>query len=481
MTITSEGIVSAAMGEALCRRIGLPRFQLWFHDKTKLVCRDDVLVVGVPNHFYQEWLEKTFVEDVRQVGREVLGQTLPVKFVIDPELFQAARQKEAEALATTNFVAGALGSQEAASQVATPWLVRGTGPATVRERVSARRWRSLDDFVVGPCNRVAHASALALVETPQECPSPLVLHGPVGTGKSHLLEGIWSGLRKHQPHWRVCFVTAEEFTNRFLGSMRQNKLASFRKHFRDCDALLLDDLNFLSNKAATQEEFLHTLNELQTRERPLAVTCDCHPRLGDAFMPELTDRLMGGAVWGLALPDRQTRLDLLRAKAGQFSFSLAEEIVVFLADQLTGNVRELEGALHSIRHHGRVAGKPIDLVLARAAVADLIRHNVRVVKLAEVEQAVASVLGLERGDLQSKKRGWRFSHPRMLAMFLARKHTRATYAEIGQHFGGRNHSTTVAAEKKVRQWLKEDTCLTLGSRQLPVRDVVERVERAMDG
>jgi chromosomal replication initiator protein len=319
-----------------------------------------------------------------------------------------------------------------------------------------------------------------VVEAPGDGTSPLVVHGPVGTGKTHLLEGIYVGLRKSQPAWRVCFVTAEDFTNRFVQAMRLGKLGTFRKHFRECDALLVDDLHFLASKRATQEEFLHTFDALHADGRQVVVTCDCHPKLAEEFTPELTDRLLGGAVWGLTPPDAGTRLEILRVKAVRLGDpACPDDVLRHLADQLRGNVRELEGALHSLRHYSRVAGRPVTLALAREALADLLRHSVRVVQLADVDVAVCRVLRLDAGSLQSKQRAWAVSHPRMLAMYLARKHTAAAYSEVGQHFGGRNHSTVVAAEKKVRQWLQDDGELALGERRLRVRELVERVEREL--
>src|SRR5437868_2638946 len=261
--------------------------------------------------------------------------------------------------------------------------------------------------------------------------------------------------------------------------MRLGKLASFRKHFRECDALLVDDLHFLASKKATQEEFLHTFDALLADGRQLVVACDCHPRLADEFAPELADRLLGGAVWGLTPPDGDTRLAILRAKSAAGQVPVPEEVLGALAARLRGNVRELEGALHSLRHFSRVAGRPIDLALANEALADLLRHAVRVVRLADIDAALCRVLKLETGALQAKQRAWAVSHPRMLAMYLGRKHTAASYSEIGQHFGGRNHSTAVAAEKKVRQWLQADGTLTLGERPLRIRVLIERAEREL--
>jgi chromosomal replication initiator protein len=324
---------------------------------------------------------------------------------------------------------------------------------------------------------VAYASALSVVESPGEGANPLVLHGPVGTGKTHLLEGIYAGLRKQHPDWRVCYATAEDFTNRFVQAMRLSKLSGFRKHFRECDALLLDDLHFLASKPATQEEFLHTFDALAANNKQLVVACDCHPRLANELTPELVDRLVGGAVWGLAPPDCGSRLDILRAKAGRTDLPVPEAVLRYIAEQLRGNVRELEGAMHSIRHLSKVSSRTIDLALAREALGDLLRHAVRMAQLPDVDRAICQVLRLQNGSLQTKNRTWAVSHPRMLAMFVARKHTGASYSEIGRHFGGRNHATVVAAEKKVRQWLKQNDEFTVGEQRLRARDVVELVER----
>jgi chromosomal replication initiator protein len=465
---TSEREVITALGQAIVLRIGEPRYNLWFLHKTKLCCQGDAVVVGVPNHFYQDWLQKQFTDVVRLAAEDVFGQPCPVRFVIDPELFQEARRDEAPPRPA------AAPKPEAPSAAAEPARAE---PA--RPKARTRRWHHLHDFVVGPCNRVAHASALSVVEAPGQDANPLVLHGPVGTGKTHLLEGIYAGLRKRQAEWRVCFVTAEDFTNRFVQAMRLGKLGAFRKQFRECDALLLDDLHFLASKKATQEEFLHTFDALVADGVQVVVTCDCHPRLSDEFMPELADRLLGGAVWGLLPPDAATRLDLLRAKSARGQPQLGEDVLRYLAEQIRGNVRELEGALHSVQHYGRVAGRRIDVGLAREALGDVLRHVVRVVQLADVDAAVCGVLKLDAGALQSKQRAWAWSHPRMVAMFLGRRHTAATYTEIGKHFGGRSHSTVVAAEKKVRQWLQDDGVLALGERQVRVRELIERVEHEL--
>jgi chromosomal replication initiator protein len=479
--VTTNGCeVVAALGETIAQLIGEPRYRLWFANHTTFSWDEDQLLVGVPNHFYLDWLQNTFTETVRAAAGTVFGRPMRVRFAIDAQLFQTARKAQAAIQATRNAAQHATTSKRREDR--DPLLTEPSlesGPANVRAAKSARRWHRLSEFVVGPCNRLAHASALSVVETPGESANPLVLHGPVGTGKTHLLEGIYAGLRRHHPDWRVSYVTAEDFTNRFVQAMRLGKLSSFRKHFRECHALLVDDLHFLANKNATQEEFLHTFDALYAAGQQLILSCDCHPRLAGAFSPELTDRLLGGAVAGLAPPDAQTRMDILRVKGACVGTPIPDDVLRLISDQLRGNVRELQGALQTLWHHSRVAARPIDMALAREALGDLLRHAVRVVQLADIDRAVCQVLRLDSGALQSKHRAWAVSHPRMLAMYLARKHTAAAYSEIGHYFGGRNHSTAVAAEKKVRQWTQEDGKLILGEQHLRIREVIDLAEREL--
>ncbi|MCS7046623.1 MAG: DnaA/Hda family protein [Gemmataceae bacterium] len=461
--MTTEGVV-AALEHALCQRIGAPRYDLWFRAKTHLQLEPHRLRVGVPNRFFQEWLQTTFAADLTAVVQEHVGSPLPVVFEIEPALFQAVRQRQAAA--------------QALACAPPPLPTRQNAPPEPAPR--PRRWRKLADFAEGACNRVALAAARQLVEAPADVPSPLVLYGPVGCGKSHLLEGIYNGWRRQRPEWRVVFVTAEEFTHRFVQAMRLGKLSGFRKQFRDADALLVDDLQFLARKKATQEEMLHTLDALQRDHRPVAVACDGHPRLAGELLPELIDRLVGGAAWGLTYPDAETRLAILRSKNAAAGADAAPDAALrVLATELRGNVRELEGAWHSLRHLARVSGRPIDAELARAAVAEVVRHAVRLVQLPDIDRAVCSVLALEPGTLQSSRRGWWISHPRMLAVYLARKHTAATYSEIGRYFGKRNHSTVVAAEKKVRAWYADNAELPLGKRTVRVRELLEQLEQEL--
>jgi chromosomal replication initiator protein len=495
---TCDNEVVAALGQDIAQRIGEPRFNFWFDGNTKFTLSEESLIVGVPNLFFQDWLQNTFGDSVRAAACEIVGRPVQVHFAIDPELFRKSRQAQQTPQTKTEHRGSSIEDRASStlktglapeasistrSSIGGPRSAAVMPPSSVLPSRSApkrtRRWRRLTDFVVGACNRVAHASAQNVIEEPGQGANPLVFHGPVGTGKTHLLEGIYAGLRKAHPDWQVRYVTSEDFTNRFLPAMRTGKLPAFRKCFRECDALLIDDIHFLAKTKATQEEFLHTVDVLVNEGRQLVAACDCHPKLAGELAPELIDRLMGGGIWSVALPDAETRLDILRAKCAAEETLVPEEVLRFLAQQLRGNVRELEGAIHSLAHIRRVTNRPMDMNLAREALGDLLRHSLRMLQLADVDHAVCAALRLTSGALQTKQRSWAVSHPRMIAMFLARKHTSAAYSEIGKHFGGRNHSTVVASEKKIRQWIQSDAELAMGDRKLPVRQVIELAEREL--
>ncbi len=503
-----------ALAIAVAARVGAVRYGLWFEGHSRFVTLGHQVVVVVRNQHSQEWLEHTFGSAVREATVEVCGPGTAVRWVIDAEMFDAPVSdggklevaKETELKSSPSVTPASkpntrtltktqpttnnppLTTHQQPTDLFGDPVPQGKSKAkrpdpateTLAQPTSAaktgRRWKLLHEFVVGSCNRVAHASALSVIEDPGEGANPLVIHGPVGTGKTHLLEGIFAGL-KRQSDQRPCYTTAEEFTTRFVAASQHGKMSAFRRQFRECSTLLLDDLHFLATKKATQAEFLHTFDALVADGRQVVVTTDCHPRLADELMPELVDRLLGGAVWSLQPPDPETRLEILRKKATGSNPMIPDAVLKSLASSLRGNVRELEGAVNSVKHYAKVTGRPVDLAVVREALGDLLRHAVRVVSVVDVDASVCGVLRLGSGTLQSKSRAWAVTHPRMIAIYLCRKHTAATYGEISKHFGAKTHSTAVAAEKKVRAWMEKDASVTIGDRAWRAKELLDRIER----
>ncbi|HEY2787589.1 MAG TPA: DnaA/Hda family protein [Fimbriiglobus sp.] len=453
------------MEAAVVGRVGAGRYELWFRQHVRFIAGPDGLTVGVSSLHFREWLPQSFGREIEAAAAEVFGQPTPVKFEVEEQLEPPPPPDPTKPAAAKVNLFG-----ERVEPAAAP--AKKTQPS--------RRWKSLAEFVAGSCNRVAHASALAAVEEPGLAANPLVLYGPVGTGKTHLLEGIYVGLRKKITDARPVFLTAEEFTTRFTQGIRFKKMDAFRRQVRDGCALLIDDINFLAKKVGTQEELAHVIDTVVTAGRQVVVTTDCHPRLAEELIPDLTDRLLGGAVWGLLPPDDETRLNVLRAKVGTGGPPLPDDVLKYLARHLRGNVRELEGAVNGVRHFAKVTGRAPDVKLAREAVGDLLRHAIRAVSLSDIDHAVCTALYLPQGSLQSKSKAWVVTHPRMAAIFLARKHTAATHGEVARYFGVKTHSTAVAAEKKVRGWLQKEKMIAVGERSWKAQDLIDRVERELN-
>ncbi len=455
---------------AVADRLGPSRFGLWFGDGVRLEVRGDAIEVGVPNAFFRDRIRAHFSAPLIEAARDVTGRALRLDVVLDDEAAPGLGHVVAPAPST-----GSDGrpSQTVAIPKAAPSPLRDDLNAHLTlspapERIASpssspaplpaqgRPLRRLDEFVVGPGNRMAHAAAVELVASSGRSFSPLVIQGGVGLGKTHLLDGIASALRARNPGLKIVRMTGEEFTNGFLDALRQNKLAAFRARYRGAGALLIDDVHFLAAKRATQDEFLHTFNALAAEGAPIVLTTDQHPRRIQKLTDELATRFLGGMLVTLEAPDVPTRRAILKAKAHARGVNVPESVINYVAEHLRASVRELEGALHSLIAHATLSGKKLDLALARSALRDTIRHTARSVGLKDVEASICELFQITPDALKADNRARAVAYPRMIAMYLARKHTGAAYSEIGRFFGGRNHSTVIAAEKKVKSWLQDE-------------------------
>ncbi|MEO6809028.1 MAG: chromosomal replication initiator protein DnaA [Isosphaeraceae bacterium] len=463
-----QGLLEQELRAAVAERVGENRFGLWFGEGVRLGVEGDALEVGVPNDFFRQWIHGHFAENLVEAGEAVTGRPLRLAFTIDAET--------APDLKPLIDIPGHEGDRRAAPVVPIP----KPSPATPeRHRGQARPARRLDDFVTGSGNRMAHAAASEMAQSLGASFNPLVIHGAVGLGKTHLLEGIAGALRSLHPGLNVVHMTAEGFTNGFLDAMRTGTLAAFRNRNRRAGALIVDDVHFLAAKRATQDEFLHTFNALIADGAPIVMAADQHPRLVSKLTDELVTRFLGGMVVKIEAPDTITRRAILKAKAASRGVDVPDAVIAYVADHLRASVRELEGALNSLIAHAVLAGKRLDLNLAKAALRDTIRHTAQAVALKDVERAVCGLFGIEPDVLKSESRARAVAHPRMLAMYLARKHTGAAYSEIGRFFGGRNHSTVISAEKKVATWLRDEQRNALLAGFETVADLLTALERTL--
>ncbi len=403
-----------------------------------------------------------------------------VRPVVDPVL-----------AATVAFPAEGAAMLEVAAAVVTPVApVASATPAGTRTepvRLEApdytpsgrRRFADLSEFVVGSCNEMAMSAAQRVCQRLGAQDGALFICGPVGTGKTHLLEGLYRQIRRQQPAIQVLYLTAENFTNYFTEALRNHTLPAFRQKFRNVGVLIVDDVDFLEGKRVVQEEFLHTYKQLTSLGRQVIVASDRHPRLISKLSEELITRFLSGVVCRLEAPDAVTREAIALRKAGKMNLECTPEALKYVAQRFTRNVRELEGALNCLQTWQSMTSKRVGITAARQVLGDLERDCTKVIRLPDVERVVCSTFGIEPADLRSSRRTKSLTQPRMLAMYLARKLTAAAYAEIGEFFGGRNHSTVISAERKIDEWLQGAEPIRVSAQQLSMGELLASLEQQL--
>jgi chromosomal replication initiator protein len=323
---------------------------------------------------------------------------------------------------------------------------------------------TFDKFVVGPTNQFAHAAARMVADAPASKWNPLFIYGGVGLGKTHLLHAVGHEIHRQHPEWNITVVTCERFVTDFIGSMmnqrRQggvNLMEEFRARYRELpDVLLVDDIQFLSNKDSSQDEFFHTFNALHHAHKQIVLTCDKLP----GELPGLEDRLRSRFTWGLITemgnPDLETRVAILKRKSEVDGVDLPDDVALYIAAHVKSNVRELEGALLHVCARASVLGLPITKEFAEETLRSLIASAPSGLTIEAIQREVASYFDIKLHDLKGPKRHRAVAHPRMIAMYLARRLTSMSFPEIGGRFGGKDHSTVISAVRKIERLLTQD-------------------------
>ncbi len=341
----------------------------------------------------------------------------------------------------------------------------------------SRRFASLATFVEGMSNRLAKTTADIAVLHPGKM-NPVYIHGGTSVGKTHLLEGIWSETKKRKDRKPPLFMTAEQFTTAFIESLRQGT-PGFRNKFRSISALLIDDIQFFLGKNSTQTELLRTIDTLKNQGVQLVFSGDRPLKELRGLRTELLSRLEAGMVCGIESAERDTLLRIFEQMVKQRNLPLSPEVCRFVASRLNAHARQLSGALNRLHAASLADEKSITVQAAEQILDDLIRNNRKSVRLTDIDQVVCETFGLGQQSLQSKSRSEQIAHPRMLAMWLARKYTRSALSEIGKYFGNRAHSTVVSAQKKVDHWLDEDFELPCLDQNCSISDVIQKLERVL--
>ena len=477
--------ISERIARSLILRLGDERFAVWFGDNFEIQVAEsitgenlvEVVVLFDPN-YPGEWLQKTFGNDVAISAGEIVNKPVAVHWrPLGAVSAQSMVDKPDEDTSTLESTA-AVGSKSLSKSVCiTPKTkVSRTNSGNAAKKLHLRRPTvSLDEFAVGSSNRMAYA-AVELAASRLGEMSPVLLHGPSGVGKSHLLAGICHHARKVRPGLAVAMFSAEQFTTNFLQALHGSGLPGFRRSCRSVDLLAVDDLQFFVGKRATLLELQSTVDTLHRAGKQIIFASDRDVESLSGLGSELTGRLRGGMTAGIMPPDYEVRRGIVSGLAEKRQINLPINVIDFLANNLTRHARELIGGMNRLEAASHMLGTPVTLDLAREALADLVRSSARSLRLADIDQAVCAAFGISESDLKSTRRSRAVNQPRMLAMFLARKHTGAALADIGRHFGRRSHSTVVAAEKTVRKWMESQSSIVLADATWDVEQAIRRVE-----
>ena len=418
-------------------------YQRWFAAIDLVQADECALTLQVPNSIYQFWIESNYLNVVRSAVIAVLGSPREIKFrATDRGLTGSVLDVHAQG--TSEPVAPV--SPAARAEDLESVISHGMNPL-----------KNFAAFVVGSNNQFAHAAALAVSQSPAKTYNPLFIYGGVGLGKTHLMQAIGQQTVQRRKIQKVTYLSSERFINEFIDAIQQNMLVRFRKRYRQTDVLLIDDIHFLAGKERSQEEFFHTFNTLFDGRKQIVLSSDRPPSEIANLEERLVSRLESGLTTELQSPDTETRLAILRKKAEAFHLELAEDVLAFLAQRVRTNVRRLEGALLRVVSYQSLSGREVSREALEQLLKDILREEAKkMVTIEQIQKKVAEHFEVGLADITGKRRTANIVYPRQVAMYLSRRHTKASLQQIGETFGGRDHGTVLHACKTLSGRMKRE-------------------------
>jgi chromosomal replication initiator protein len=415
--------------EAIGRRLPAAVVDSWVRSCRLIAVEGDHLRIAAPNSFTRNWLLEHHLGVLKAAAQDGIGGSPRISIEVDERL--ESRPQEPSLFAPQPAIA--------------PGTVEGLNPRY-----------TFESFVVGSSNQFAQAACQAVAELPSRAYNPLFIYGGVGLGKTHLLHAVGHQSAKLFPGLTVVYLSSERFTNELINAIRYDRTAEFRGRYRTIDLLLIDDIQFISGKERTQEEFFHTFNDLYESRKQIIVSSDCSPK----DIPELEERLRSRFEWGLIAdiqpPDFETRVAILKKKAALERVLLPDDVAYLIAGRVKSNIRELEGSLTRMIAFCALTGREMNIDLAQEVLAELWGDEEKVITIDQVQRKVCDLFGVKPSDLKAKTRTKTVAFPRQVAMYLARDLTHASLAEIGRAFGGKDHTTVLHAVDKIRGLLEQD-------------------------
>ena len=424
-------------------QVGKHSFSTWFKPTSLLTDGGHSLSIRVPNLLFVEWLPKHYsvvlAEALREVGRA------DVKLVFVPD---AAGAQTDDARAASNVASPMADFDEPVEPVT-------ASPTDARAGSLIPRY-TFDSFIVGPSNQFAHAACRAVAETPSRSYNPLFIHGGVGLGKTHLMHAVGHYVVQHHPSLSLLYISSERFMNEMINAVRFDRILDFRSRYRSVDVLLVDDIQFVSGKEGTQNEFFHTFNALHDAQKQIVISSDRPPH----EIPALEERLRSRFEWGLIAdinpPDIETKAAILKKKAEGEAVPLPDNVAMYMASRIKTNIRELEGSLIRLIAYASLTSKPLTIELARDVLKNVLDHDEKAVTIEQIQKFVADYYQLKLTELKSRNNSKSVAMPRQVAMYLCKALTHASLPEIGRSFGGKHHSTVIHSINKVEDLRKKD-------------------------
>lgn len=417
-------------------------FNIWFEPIKFLSSTEDSLTLEVQNKFFKDMLLDRYVRLINSSIEKSCGKEMALEFSL--------KEDHAEQPAKRTQPADAQKSQGAKAF----WPFARDKQDTGKE-VGLNSKYTFESFVVGPSNRFAHAASTAVCDSPAKAYNPLFIYGGVGLGKTHLMHAIGHRALQKYPKTKILYISSEEFTNQLIGAIQNRSTVKFREKYRNVDILLIDDIHFIAGKESTQEEFFHTFNTLYDAHKQIVVSSDRPPKEIQALEERLVSRFEWGLVTDIQPPDFETRMAILKKKSEQETIALPDDVYYFLAEKVKSNIRELEGALIRVVAYAKLIGREISVDMVKDVLKDMIREGEKKITIDLIQKKVCEYFDIKLSDMKVKKRSRGIAYPRQIAMYLARQLTDYSLPEIGEYFGGRDHTTVMHAYDKIKNDLKE--------------------------
>lgn len=417
--------------EALELKVGSQTFDLWFRPLKLLKIHDDQIVLEVPNKFFKEWIDDHYPGIIADTVQQFLKKQIPIEY----KLFERKEEAVLKKIETK----------------------RENRRAKLASRgIFLSPKFTFDTFVIGASNQFAHAASRAVADAPGKAYNPLFIYGGVGLGKTHLMNAIGNKIIDNHPNIKMMYAPAEQFTNEFVYSMRNDKMDQFKSKYRGLDVLIIDDIQFIAGKSGTQEEMFHTFNALYDTHKQIIFSSDRLPRDISPITERLRSRFGMGLIADIQIPDVETKMAILGKKCEMEGLELPEDVSFFLASKIKSNIRDLEACMIRLGAHSSLTGKEITIEMAKNVLNDLIHDEEKALTVEYVQKIVCEYFGLKVQDIKAKKRTRDIAFPRQVAMYLCKFLTDSSLSEIGKGFGGKDHSTVIHACKLIGARMKED-------------------------